>query len=124
MIQADLEVAEPKRCQNFAYGSELLDFNHRRRRADRIDVALVELAKPSAGGPVRPPDRLNLIALEELRQLVLVLRNHACERHGEIVPKREIRLPACLVLPAFEDLENELVALFAVLAEERFDVLE
>ena len=46
------------------------------------------------------------------------------ERHRQIVAKREIRLPARLVFTPPQDLENEFVALFAVLAEQRLDVLE
>src|SRR5207245_255644 len=41
-----------------------------------------------------------------------------------VVAEREVRFPARLVLAALQDLENELVALFAVLADQRFDVLE
>ena len=91
---------------------------------DRVDVALVELAEASARRPIGAPHRLDLIALEEPRQLVLILRDDARERHGEVVAQRQIRLAARLVLAALEDLENELVALLAVLAEQRLDVLE
>ena len=82
----------------------------------RVDVALVELAEPSAGRPIGTPDRLDLVALEEPRQLALVLRDDARERHREVVAQREVGLAARLVLAALEDLEDQLVAFFAVLA--------
>jgi hypothetical protein len=53
-----------------------------------------------------------------------VLGDDARERDRQIVPQREIRLAARLVLPAAQDLEDEPVAFFAVLAEQRLDVLE
>jgi hypothetical protein len=83
-----------------------------------------DVAETSLRRPVRAPHGLNLVALEELRELVLVLRHHARERHGQVVPQREIRFAAGLVFAALQDLENELVALFTVLADQRFDVLE
>ena len=124
VIHAQGEVDETELGQNIRYRRHLLDFDDWRGRPDRVDVALVELAEPSARRPVGAPDRLNLISLEELRQLVLVLRDDARERHGEVVAQGEIGLAALLVLAAAEDLENELVAFLAVLAEQRLDVLE
>ena len=124
VIQLDNEVAEAERRQHLADRAEDVGFDHGRRRADGVDVALVELAKPAARRTIRAPHRLNLIALEELRQLVLILRDDARQRHGQIVPKREIGLAARLVLAAFQNLEDELVALLAVLANQRLDVLE
>ena len=118
------EVAEPERRQHVADRGQQLGLDDRRRRSDRVDVALVELAEPAARRPIGAPHRLNLIALEELRQLVLVLRDDARERHRQVVAQREVGLAARLVLAAREDLEDELVALFAVLAEQRLDVLE
>src|SRR5207249_2884325 len=79
---------------------------------------------PAARRTVRAPHGLNLVPLEELWQLVLILRGDAGERDGEVVPERQIRLAARLVLTAAQDLEDELVALLPVLAEERLDVFE
>ena len=124
MIQPDRRNRRSRARHHLADGGEDFDFDDGRRRSDRVDVALVELAKPAARRTVRAPHRLNLIALEELRQLVLILRDDASERHGQVVPERQVRLAGSLVLAPFQDLENELVALFAVLAEQRLDVLE
>ena len=89
-----------------------------------VDVALVELAEASLRRAIGAPHRLDLISLEKLRQVVLILRDDARERHREVVSQREVRFAAGLVLAALEDLEDELVALFAVLPEERLNVLE
>ncbi len=101
-----------------------LRLDDRRRRPDRVDVALVELAEPPARRPVRPPHRLNLVALEELRQLAAMLGDDARERHGEVVAQRQVGLARRLVLAAAQHLEDQLVAFFAVLAGQRLDVLE
>ena len=61
--------------------------------------------------------------MKNLRQLRLILGHHARQRHRQVVAQREIGLPAGLVLAALENLEDELVAFLAVLAEERLDVL-
>ena len=49
--------------------------------ADGVDVALIKLTKSSLSRTIGAPDGLNLIALEELWQLVLILRDDAGERH-------------------------------------------
>ena len=65
-----------------------------RRRADRIDVALVELAEAALLRPVGPPHRLDLIALEEPRQLRAVLGDDPRQRHRQVVAQRQVRLAA------------------------------
>ena len=124
MIQSDDEVIEAKLDQRVRHGRAQLRFHHRRRRPKRVDVALIELAEPSTRGAIGAPYRLNLIAFEHSRQLALMLRDDAGERNREVVAKRQIGLTAGLVLAALEDLEDELVALFAVLPEQRLDVLD
>jgi hypothetical protein len=52
------------------------------------------------------------------------MRHDARQRHGEVVAQRQIGLPARLVLAALEDLEDELIALVAVLAQQRLEVLD
>src|SRR5207247_6837885 len=124
VIEPDDEILEAEPLKHLADGREDLHFDQQRRRADRVDVALIELAKSPARWTVRAPDRLDLIPLEESRQLVLVLRHDARERHGQVVAQREVRVAGVLVLAALQDLENQLVAFLAVLAEQRLDVLE
>src|SRR5205085_6914937 len=89
-----------------------------------VHVALIELAEASARWPVGAPDGLNLVAFEKLRQLVAVLRDDARERHGQIVSQREVGFAGLLVFAALEDFEDELIALFAVFAKQRLDVLD
>src|SRR5204863_4005451 len=83
-----------------------------------------KLAEASARRAIRAPDRLNLISLEELRQLSAVLGNDPRKRNGEVVAQRQIGLPGRLVLAPPKDFEDQPVAFLAVLAGERLDVLE
>ena len=115
---------EAERLQHFAHRGNHLDFDHRRRRADRVHVALVELAEAAARGPVGAPHRLNLVALEESRQLAAVVGDDARERNGQVVAQREVGLPGGLTFAALQHLVYELVAFFAVLPGQRLDVLE
>ena len=124
MVQPYHEILKPQLRHHVADGGEQLRLDDARRRANRIDIALEELAEPPACGPVGTPDGLNLVPLEELRQLVLVLGDDTRERNREVVTQREIRLAARFVLAALQNLENEPVALFAVLPLQRLDVLE
>ena len=84
----------------------------------------IELAETAAGRPIGPPHGLNLIALEELRQRRPVFGDDARQRHREVVAQREVGLPRRLVLAALQDLEDQLIAFVAVLAEQRLDVLD
>ena len=124
MVHANDEIAEPELAQHITDRRADLCLDNRRRRPDRVDVALVELAKPPSRGSIRPPHRLNLISLEELRKLPPMFRDDARERDGEVVPKREIGLARRLVLTSPQHLEYELVAFLAVLTGERLDILE
>ena len=124
VIEPDRELLEPERRHHVADRRKKLRLDDERGGAHGVDVALKELAKAPARGPIGPPDGLNLIPLEEARQLVLVLRDHARERDGQVVAERKIGLAGSFVLAAAQDLENELVALLSVLPRERLDVLE
>src|SRR5262249_48319134 len=124
VVQSNREVVEAEAQQDIRHRRENLRFDTWRGRSDRVEIALIELAKPPARGPIGAPDRLDLVALEEPRQLVLILRDRTGQRHGEVVAQGEVRFAGVLVLAALQDLENQLVAFFAVLAEQRLDVLE
>ena len=124
MVEADHEIRESEILERVACRGAQFGLDDRRPRPERVNVALEELAKAAARRPVGAPHRLNLIALEQTRQLRAVLGNHPRQRHGEIVPQRQIRLPGRLVLAALENLENEPVALLAVLAHQRLEVLD
>ena len=122
MIQPQEELRESQLAQDVAHRGAQLHLDHGRRRADHVDVTLIELTESATGGTVRAPHRLNLVPLEELRQPATVLGDHARERDGEVVAQCEVRLPS--VLAAAQHFENQLVALVAVFARQRFDVLE
>src|SRR6266545_2861785 len=124
MIDANDKVIETQLRQRIGHRGAQLRFDHRRAGAERIDIALIELAEAAARGAIGAPHRLDLIPLEQPGQLALVLRDDARERHGEVVAQRQVGLATRLVFAALENLEYELVALLAVLAEERFDVLD
>ncbi len=124
MIEPDHEVGEPEPLQHVADRGADLDLDNRRARPDGVDVALIELTKPAARRPIRPPHRLNLVALEEPRQLAAMLGDDARQRHRQVVAQRQVRFPGGLVLTTAQDLENQLRALVAVLPRERLDVLE
>src|SRR5262245_47424794 len=53
-----------------------------------------------------------------------MLRDHPSERNGEVVAQRKVGLTCGFVLSALQDLENELVPLVAVLAQQRFQILD
>src|SRR3979409_1282355 len=124
MIQLNLEVAKAQSGEYVSPPRQFSHFHEGRRRSNGVDIALVELAEPAPGRPVRTPDGLNLVPLEKLRQLVLVLGDDAREGDGQVVPEREVGFAAGLVLAAAKNLENELVAFVAVLPQQRVDVFE
>jgi hypothetical protein len=124
VIDLDDEVAESQPQQDVRHCRAQLGLDDHRARPDHVDVTLIELAEPPARRPVGPPHRLNLIALEELRQLAAMFGDDARERNRQVVAKRQIGFPRRLVLPPAQHFEDQLVAFFAVLAGERLDVLE
>ena len=124
MIQADHEVVEPELGQRIRHRGAQLRLHDRRGRSERVDVALVELAEPAARRTIGPPHRLDLVALEQPRQPGLVLRDHARQRHRQVVAQRQVRLAGGLVLAALQDLENELIALISILPHQRLEVLD
>ena len=112
MVQPYDEILKPQPRHHFADGAEKLRLDDERRRANRIDIALEELAEAPPRGSIGAPDGLNLIPLEELRQLVLVLGDDARERNRQVVAQREIRLAARFVLAA---LQNRRMVIFLLL---------
>src|SRR5207244_1582447 len=118
MVEANLEILKSQPSKNFADGGQKFGFHHGACGPDGVNVALIELAEPAPGRPVGAPDRLNLIALNKPRQLVLILRDDARQRHRQVVPQGKVGYAARLVVAAAENLEDQLVAFFAVLPEQ------
>src|ERR1043166_364806 len=124
MINPNREVIKSQRRQRVACRRDQFSFNDHRARAEHVDIALIELAKAATRGTIGAPDGLNLVTLEKFGELVLILRDDARQRHSQIVTQREIGFAGLLVFAALEDLENELIAFFTVLAQQRFDVFD
>ena len=124
MIQTHREVGEAQAAEHLSPGREQLGLDGHRGRAGGIDVALVELAEAALLRPIGAPHRLHLVALEELGQRGPVFGHHARQRHGEVVAQGEIGLAGLAVFATLQDLEDQPVAFFAVLAREGLDVLD
>src|ERR1041385_5650103 len=116
MVDASREIVEAERNQRITCGSDQLDLNDHRARAEHIDVALIELAEAPTCRTIGAPNRLNLIALEEFRQLVLILRDNARERHSQVITQSEISLAGFFMFAAFQNFEDELIAFFTIFA--------
>ena len=91
-----------------------LDVGGDRQRADRVEVALHELAVAAALRVLAAPHRGDVVALERRAQLVDVLGDEARQRHRQVEPHADVA-PA-VVLKAVE----LLVGLVAPLAERGF----
>src|SRR5688572_23118675 len=122
MIDPHTKVIETKPRQYFTRGCADLRFDNHRTRPKHIDVALVKLAKPSTRGPIRAPNRLDLITLKKLRQLVAILRHHTRQRNRQVVTQSKIGFASSFMYAALEYFEDQLVSFFAILAHQRFDV--
>src|SRR5215469_8988179 len=75
-------------------------------------------------GPVGAPDRPHRVALVRRRQLAAVGGGHPGQRHRHVVAQREVGLAGALMLPAPENLEDQLVAFVAVFAHQDVEALE
>ena len=107
--------------------------------AHHIGIALIELAITSLLRTVGTPYGLNLIATEGHLQFLAVLHHIACKGHGQVIAQSllgELRgqttngivrpLLSCDVrteIATIQYLEQELVALFAILAHQGGEVL-
>ncbi len=92
MVQADGEIGEAEASQHVGAGREQFGLDRHRRRADGIDVALVELAEAALLRAIGAPHRLHLVALEVPRQRGPVLGHHARQRHRQVVAQRQVGL--------------------------------
>src|SRR3989442_7764173 len=124
MIKPNGEVSEAEFCQRFTSRRAKLCLDYHRPRAKYIDVALVELAKPSPRRTVGTPDRLNLIALEKLRQLVAIFSDDARERHSQLVTQSKVDCARAFMHAALENFEDYLVPFLAILAHQCLDIFD
>ena len=110
-----------------------LHLAQQRARADHVHVALVEFAVTPLLRTVGTPHGLHLVTLEREGQFALMLHDIAREGDGQIVAQpllADVRGAAQLpvrkargVVARVENPEQELVALVAVLAQQRREVL-
>jgi hypothetical protein len=106
VVHDDLEVLEPERHERVVEHGKAFRVGDRARAADRVDVALPELAEASLLRAVGAPHgwiwcRLNGIASSGASR-------HARERNGQVVAQREVGLAGRFPLAALQDLEDEL----------------
>ena len=80
-------------------GQHRADLGIRRhgRRADRVGIALIELAEPARTRLFVAPDRTHRVAAIGRGQVVAELRGHAGQRSGQVIAQRQPVL--ILVLP-------------------------
>src|SRR5947209_3627004 len=123
MIQSNLEIVKTKLRQYFTCRRANLSFHNHRMRAQHVNITLVELAKPSTRRPIRAPNGLNLVTLEKLWQLLLILRNDARQRDSRIVTQGKVGFSGRLMHAPLENLVNQLIPFFTILAHQRLDVL-
>ena len=123
-VEQEPEAADAQPGQHVVDRADDLGVGQRRGTAQRVDVALGELAVPAVPGPVRPPDRAYRVPLVRHRQLAAVGGGHPGQWHRQVIAQRQVRLAAALVLAAAQDLEDELLALVPVLAHEDVEALE
>ena len=88
------------------------------RRADRVEIALHELAIAAALRVLAAPDGGDVITLERHAEFVDVLRDEPGQRHGQVEPHADF---ATAMISKLVEL---LVGLVAPLAGEDFEVLE
>src|SRR5690242_15842826 len=124
MIYANHEVIESECLQRITRRRNQFRFDDHRSGAEHIDVALIELAEATARGTIGAPDGLDLITLEKFWQLRFVLRDHARQRHSEIVAQSEIGFARLFMFAALENFEDELITFFAILAHQGLDVFD
>ena len=121
-------------------GEDLAEHRRRRRNqldlrqaavvAQNVDVALGKLAEASLLRVVRAPDVAKLHRLERGRQLLLVVRVVARQRHGQVVAQAVVRQLAVALVQralklraALHHLEDQLLVVAALLAGQVLDVL-
>ena len=131
MVEADGKARAPLETQflqDLGAGGEDLRLHGWAGRADDVDIALKELTVAPFGRSVGAVDGLHLVAFEEARQLAAILGDDARQRHGQVVAHAGIAdavlggavsQRALQLFATLEDAEDELVALVAILAEQR-----
>ena len=110
--------AEADRAEQIVDDQRGFDVGGDRAGADRVEIALHELAVTAALRVFAPPNRGDVIPLERDAQLVGVLGHEAGQRHRQVEPQPD-PTPAVVL-----ELVKLLVGLVAPLAGEDFQIFE
>ena len=117
MADPDGELREADRFQRLRHDGDHLGVGQRRRRAGDVGVALPELAEAAALRIFGPPDRGDVVALEGEDEVVLVHRDDARQRHGQVVAQPDLATAGVL------EVVHQLFV-FARLAGEDVEILQ
>ena len=123
-VEQEAEAADPQPGEHVVYRADDLGVRQPGSGSEGVHVALGELAVTALPRPVRAPDRSQRVALVRNRQLAAVGRGHPRQRHRQVITQGQVGLAGPLVLATAQDLEDELVAVLAVLAHEHIEPLE
>ena len=118
VVDPDREPLHTDRRQEVVDHEHHLQIGHGARGADRVEVALHELAIPAPLGVLAPPDHGHVIPLERQAEFVDVLGGEPGEGHGQVEPH-----PHLAATVVGEPVEL-LVGLLAPLAGEDLEVFE
>ena len=118
IVDPDGEPLDADRGQEVVHDEHHFQVGHGAGRADRVEVALHELAVAAPLRVLPPPDGCQVIPLEWQPQFVHVLGGEPGEGHGEVEPHADVA--ATVILEAVE----LLVGLLASLAREDLEVFQ
>jgi len=118
VVDADRKTVETDRAHQVVDHQHRLDVGRDAARADRVKVALHELAIAAALGVFAAPHRGDVVAFERRAQLADVLGHEASQRHRQIEPHADLA-PTMILEPV-----QLAVRLVAALAGQHFQVLQ
>jgi hypothetical protein len=123
-VEQETEVPDAQLGEHVVHGADHFGVGQHRGGAQRVQVALGELAEAAPAGPVRAPHRADHVALVGGGQLAAVRGGHPGQRDRHVIPQGQVGFAGGFVLTTPQDLEDELVALFPVLAQQHVQPLE
>ena len=118
VVDADGKLAESDRAEQIVNDQRRFDVGGDRAGADRVEIALHELAVAAALGVFAAPDRGDVIPLERHAQLVGVLGHKPGQRHRQVESQAD-PTPAVVL-----ELVELFVGFVAALAGEDFQVFK